>query len=415
MLNIEKKTTQSKLDMQGELSLFLKRRRIELGLKLEDLSSGICSTSYLSRIENNQVDVDSTYYEALFEKMNINYETVKESRRRNLYHEILTAYINNDISGIEDVINHAIISKSYIDTEIDLYLLFYNIVTKNYEEARKILIKIENIKKSLNSYELLFFMFSFALYTHKTNQNRKAYHQLLLLNEIVYEDVLIESCIYDLGIDVMEAVGMELLGFNYYHNLEQIAGMPLFRERLLLHKMKFMIKFSEVDSKGILKDVLSITKNIDFTKEYNKETYYYYLALLYYKIGDYEELAKLLKDNLLSARCVCLLGTVCFNTQDNELARNISNIINEYKFNKYETYFLDFCKFISLYLNDNSDYVLLNYLKNILFNKSQFYYDLIETIKLEKYVPLLMACGKYKEASREFVKFLNNNKHKKLI
>ena len=415
MLNIEKKTLQSKLDIQGELSLFLKRRRIELGLKLEDLSSGICSTSYLSRIENNLVDVDSSYYEALFEKMNIDYETLKESRRRNLYHEILNAYINNDISGIEEVINHAIISKSYIDSEIDLYLLFYNILTKNYEEARKILVTIENIKKNLNSYEILFYMFSFALYAHKTNQNKKAYQQMLLLNEIVYEDILLESCIYDLGIDVMEAVGMELLSFNYYYNLEKVAGMPLFRERLLLHKMKFMVKFSDVESEGILKDALSITKNIDFSKEYNKETYYYHLGLLYYKLGNFEELAKILKDNLLSARCACLLGTVCFNTQDKELSRSIGDIVNNYKFNKYETYFLDFCKFITLYLNDNSDYVLLNYLKNILFNKSNFYYDLIEEIKMKEYVPLLIACGKYKEASREFVKYLAKSKHKKLI
>ena len=47
----------------------------------------------------------------------------------------------------------------------------------------------------------------------------------------------------------------------------------------------------------------------------------------------------------------------------------ISKIINEYKFTKYETYFLDYCKFVSLYISGDSDYMLLNYLKNILFNK----------------------------------------------
>lgn len=415
MLKTENIKTKLKLNLQNELSLFLRRKRIEMGLKLEDLSSGICSTSYLSRIENNQVDVDDTYYEALFEKMNIDYETLVDDRKKNLYHEILKCYINNDYTGIEDIVNHAIKSKSYIDSEIDLFLLMYNIVTKNFEEARKILVKIDNKKKSLSSYELIFFMFLFALYLYKTNQNKKAYQQMLLLNEINYEDVLIESCIYDLGIDVMDSVGMDNFCWNYFHHLEKIASIPLFRERLSMHKIKLLVNFHEIDSEGILNEVYSLIKNVDMSKEYNKENYYYYLGKFYLLIKDYESLFKLYKDNLVSARCIAILATSVFDLEDNDMASNISKIINEYKFTKYETYFLDYCKFVSLYISGDSDYMLLNYLKNILFNKSQFYYDFVEESKIKRYIPLLISCGKYKEASREFVKYLDNSKHKKVM
>ena len=44
-----------------KMAEFLKRRRIEMGIKLEDLSCGVCSPSYLSRIENNIVDVSEDY------------------------------------------------------------------------------------------------------------------------------------------------------------------------------------------------------------------------------------------------------------------------------------------------------------------------------------------------------------------
>ena len=54
-----------KVTNQNDLSQFLKRKRLELGLKLEDLSEGVCSSSYLSRIENNVVEASETYYKAL--------------------------------------------------------------------------------------------------------------------------------------------------------------------------------------------------------------------------------------------------------------------------------------------------------------------------------------------------------------
>ena len=55
-------------------SYFLKRKRIEKGMKLEDVSSGICSISYLSRIENNQSKPDEDSLKLLFERLDLNYE-----------------------------------------------------------------------------------------------------------------------------------------------------------------------------------------------------------------------------------------------------------------------------------------------------------------------------------------------------
>ena len=40
---------------QKELARILKAKRLEQGKSLEEVSKGICSTSYLSRLENNQV------------------------------------------------------------------------------------------------------------------------------------------------------------------------------------------------------------------------------------------------------------------------------------------------------------------------------------------------------------------------
>ena len=53
------------------------------GEGFEEVASGVCSTSYLCRIENAQVEVDDLFFEHLFEKLEISYEDVKEQNKNN--------------------------------------------------------------------------------------------------------------------------------------------------------------------------------------------------------------------------------------------------------------------------------------------------------------------------------------------
>ena len=75
--NIERSNSNS-------LAKFMKRRRLELNRTLEDVSRGVCSPSYLSKIENCQVDVDPYYFQSLFEKLDfcltVNTSSTKKTR-----------------------------------------------------------------------------------------------------------------------------------------------------------------------------------------------------------------------------------------------------------------------------------------------------------------------------------------------
>ena len=68
-------------------SLLLKRKRLEKGLKLEDVASGICSISYLSRLENNQTEGKDENLKLLFEKLDLNYEVIKRERNNNIFED----------------------------------------------------------------------------------------------------------------------------------------------------------------------------------------------------------------------------------------------------------------------------------------------------------------------------------------
>ena len=69
--------------------MFLKRKRIEKGLKLQEVASGICSISYLSRVENNQSIPSEDNLEMLFERLDLNYNEIKRKRNNDVFDDLL--------------------------------------------------------------------------------------------------------------------------------------------------------------------------------------------------------------------------------------------------------------------------------------------------------------------------------------
>lgn len=399
---------------QNDLSNFLKRKRLEMGLKLEELSSGICSTSYLSRIENNLVEVDQTYYKALFEKLNINYENVKNDRSRNLYQELLMKYLKKEEQGLEMLLQQVLSSNSYAEMEIELMILFYNIVTKKYEEARKIIGKLEGLTSMLTNAELLFFLYCFALYVHKTNQNQKAYQQILVLTSIQYEDTFLESCIYDLAIDIMMIVGQFTIACKYFYYFEKIASMPIFGMQYYIHKIQLLTMDSDVDFEGALEQCTLYTNSLNLKEEEIRENYYYYLGLLYYKNNKYEEAIQCLIPNLISARICSIVGASLIHIYDATLSKNMLEKISQFKLNKYETMYHNFILLIQMVVEGSNNYTLFQYIKNILFVPNQYYEYFLNHELIRMYAVYGIGCSKYKECARVLSKKWEQTIHEKL-
>mgnify|MGYP000216019176 FL=1 len=90
---------------QKELARILKAKRLEQGKSLEEVSKGICSTSYLSRLENNQVKLQDPYLKMLFEKLSINYDDLKQARKKNLFLDIIKKQLLQQTMAYQETIN----------------------------------------------------------------------------------------------------------------------------------------------------------------------------------------------------------------------------------------------------------------------------------------------------------------------
>ncbi len=403
-----------KVTNQNDLSQFLKRKRLELGLKLEDLSEGVCSSSYLSRIENNVVEANETYYKALFEKMNINYETLTKERSRNLYHELLEAYLSRNYEEMDNLVNHALSSNSYAETEIELMVLFYNIITKRYLEVRDAVAKLDEISDNLSNTELLFYLYACALYSYSTNQNIKAYKQILVLTSIQYDDIFFEACVYDLGIRVMFNVGMHTLALKYYLHFEKISRTPIFTTRLCMNKMMLLTVDADVDYNLTLNNYFTCSKYLNLENEEDKDFYLYHLGLIYYYNKEYEKLYELLINENLNAKTCMLLACSAYNIHNYDIVNKVMNKIKTYVFSKYEKIYKDFVTYIQMYFNNDSDYTLINYLRNVLIVKSNYYDFFLEMIFEREYLKRAIATSKYKEGLKFINKYLTESIHEKL-
>ena len=87
-----------------EKAAFLRRKRLEQGKKLEEVAEGICSVSYLSRIEKNQVEVNEEYYRSLFEKLDLNYDEVNENRNHDYLIDLLIKYLQGSYDEIHNFV-----------------------------------------------------------------------------------------------------------------------------------------------------------------------------------------------------------------------------------------------------------------------------------------------------------------------
>ena len=83
--------------MSDYRGLLIKKQRKELDISLEALSHGVCSPSYLSKIENNILVANDDIYNLLFKKLGIStMDTIKEEKIKQMLDLFFKYYMSSD-------------------------------------------------------------------------------------------------------------------------------------------------------------------------------------------------------------------------------------------------------------------------------------------------------------------------------
>lgn len=390
-----------------EKASFLRRKRLEQGKKLEEVAEGICSVSYLSRIEKNQVEVNEEYYRSLFEKLDLNYDELNQNRNHDYLIDLLIKYLQGSYDEIHEFVISMIEKKYYLEIEIELVLLLDNIIRGMYEDAKKGIVLIEIYENGLSNLELTFYMYLIGLYGYKTGQIKKTYLQLEILERIEIEENILKLCIQDLAISTYYRLGYFNKAFYLYLDFKNNASVHFFNRQMIIHQIETLTYIKIKSFEESKKQLEEIKLGIDDTDTEILECYIYHLAVLCYLNNQYQEALNIAISGVLSVRIVSVIaGGLIY--QPNEYYQNeYLNIIKDFRFTKYDGAYTDFIEYIKLKISGALPYKLWEELK-VNLSKGYFFDYFIYIFKLNELIKLGINCSKSKETLRIIYNLIPN-------
>ncbi len=387
------------------LAKFMKRRRIEQNRTLEDVSRGICSPSYLSKIENCQVEVDAYYFQSLFEKLDLKYENVKNERKTMFFNKLIEFYLLERYDLLEEKVKSMVNGSSYCDTELELMVLLNNIVHKNYDEAEKLIQKLETIRNSLTKEELYLLSFLIIFYLVSTNQYVAACSQLEVLMKYPSDNQYFNIGVADLGVDIYFYLGKESLFFKCYHLLKEFQNSEMINTRMIIHNLQVLCMRAKNGDFNVLEDLL-LEKTIINSNKIDEEKYIYYSALVYYYLEDFKKALEILNNGQETTRVLAVEALVLNKLCDfNKAVKFLGKIKNYDNYLKGEEVHQNYIEYIREKFEQYSYTKIQSYLKNVALpftSKNHVFWVYDEEIK--EYLKLSFELGKYKESIRFLIK-----------
>ena len=262
--------------MQQDVGSILKHHRKEMGLTLEEGAEGICSVSYLSKVENNLIHPSDKYIALFEEKFKVDLKD-KPSRSE----EDITDFIINK-HFYDEPIQVDLKFMSGLDYKSKLNQLMYLTITNQVERAKKQYMELMPYIKNLNTKELKLFLYSMALLLTKEGRLKDAFSVLNL--DMPYKMDCYLGCLM-MKMRIMLATKMNNHPFILL-NYEQVVAYLIDHEYYhIAHELKYdyivyLVQFITLENLEYMLD-----KSLHLKDEQKK----YVLARYHFLNGSYEE------------------------------------------------------------------------------------------------------------------------------
>src|SRR5690606_8560056 len=175
---------------QDDIGSIIKHQRKSMNLTLEESAEGICSVSYLSKIENNQLMPSEKYIELFQEKFNVDLKRIVPKPNEELLEDLIDLLFYKEKDNLNE--------RNFIgmDYHTKLYRFAYYVIHKDYKEAKKTYYSINPYMKNLTDLELHFYLYLSAYLLKEEGRINDAFKVLNLFKKKCYHyklNMLIET------------------------------------------------------------------------------------------------------------------------------------------------------------------------------------------------------------------------------
>lgn len=216
-----------------DIGSILKHQRKELRLTLEEGAEGICSISYLSKVENNLITPSHKYIDLFKSKYHIELRETGTEENEQLIFTIIDSLFYQDQMILDDRLFIG------LDYRSKLYHFGYLVSQHNYHKAKKKYYELNPYIKNMNDLEVSLYLYLTALLLAEEGRVKDAFVSLTLhvgktthiklLTLINKEKIVLASLMNNHPYILLhyEKLIIHLIQHEYYHIVHEIKFMYL--------------------------------------------------------------------------------------------------------------------------------------------------------------------------------------------
>ena len=385
-----------------EIGSFIKKKRKELNVTQDVISNGICSISYLSKIENNQIVPNKFYVKEIMSKLEVEDSFYEKSLDDKLY-------LNNLIKGIF-YLDDILVNKTYEMIRDIEHNRIINIVKLGYyiyfhkEDENQYVMMLENLVTNMSDLELKTYLYLSALYFVSKEKYKTALEVLVLSKKISFNNDYLNGLISECTYLVKQRLYRKNCSLEDYQNAQDIFN-KLHNSKRVIELVLWKVRYLSFENPDEALKILKMIKD-SLLSNHSRDFYYIVKAEILYCLSLYKDSAlslnKIDNKSEFFYQKMILLFAICKKENDIGMLEEIKNILNSYKPDRFQLKH----KVHYHYLLINEEEDLKEYLRDIAIPYS---IKIEDFYGLEKYtndvMDICINTSRYKEATQFYKKY----------
>ena len=391
----------SRNDFQ-DIGGYIKKKRKELNVTQDIVSNGICSVSYLSKIENNQIIPKEFYVREIMEKLDFDKEYYEKDLNDSLY-------LNKMLKGMF-YLDDEMIQNAFSEIEIVEHNLTINLCKLAYyiyfgkTDDNQYVMMLENLVNNMDNFELKFYLLIAALYYISLDKFKISLEILLIGNKIDITNDYLSSLFSEHTYLVKQRLLKKNCSSDDYENAQRVYNRFHNAKRSVILAL-WKTYYVSIENPDRALDLLNKIK-VSLLDDYSSELYYLVKAKSLFRINCLNEsilcLNNIRENSTFFYQKTILLYEICLSEKDKEMCESIKEILNNYKPDKFQLKY----KVYYHYLLEQQKESVKEYLRDIAI---PFSIKINDYYGLEKYTNEIMdiciSSSRYKEAVQYYKKW----------
>jgi transcriptional regulator with XRE-family HTH domain len=340
-----------------DIGSFIKKTRRKLQLTQDEVAKGICSISYLSKIENNQIIPTDNYVNEIMQRLDVDSELYHQSKRDKAYlDDMIETYFYQDEAHMHQLYKE--IEHIKHDKIINLCKLAYY-VQFNDQNTSSFVMMLEHLIGNMSNLELLFYIYLSIIYYVKMNLYKTALELYLMSQSIVIENEMVYALLYEISYYIKSRLLLTTCASEDYKKAAFLLQSTNAHKRVLalnLEKIKGLIRENPKRANQVLNQIHRGTK-----LQANPDQYHILKADIMMKLNKHERvmlhLKKIDDTSPYYMRKMVMMVQIAKYNNDYEMIQTIKTELKGYHPTQEEMHDKIMYHYLISYEEDKKDYL----------------------------------------------------------